>query len=77
MAAAKIGAVAVPVNFRLTASEIHYILDQSDTSLIVCDKEFEQIITTAKQGTETRLVITVGDLETTGSHSYERFYPII
>ena len=30
-AAAKIGAIAVPVNFRLTASEVHYILDQSDT----------------------------------------------
>ncbi|PGY15860.1 long-chain-fatty-acid--CoA ligase [Bacillus sp. AFS031507] len=71
-AAAKIGAVAVPVNFRLTASEVHYILDQSDTSLVVCDKEFEQIIATAKQGTETRLVITVGDPETTGYHSYER-----
>ena len=40
-AAAKIGAVAVPVNFRLTASEVHYILDQSDTALVVCDKEFE------------------------------------
>lgn len=71
-AAAKIGAVAVPVNFRLTASEVHYILDQSDTSFVVCDKEFEQIIATAKQGTETRLVITVGDPEITGYHSYER-----
>ncbi|MEH7376517.1 long-chain-fatty-acid--CoA ligase [Neobacillus drentensis] len=71
-AVAKIGAVAVPVNFRLTASEVHYILDQSDTSLVVCDKEFEQIIATAKQGTETRLVITVGDPVTTGYHSYER-----
>ncbi|MFP5112342.1 acyl-CoA synthetase [Bacillaceae bacterium C204] len=70
-AAAKIGAVAVPVNFRLTASEVHYILDQSDTSLVVCDKEFESIIAAAKQGTDVRLVITVGEPETTGYYSYE------
>jgi acyl-CoA synthetase (AMP-forming)/AMP-acid ligase II len=70
-AAAKIGAVAVPVNFRLTASEVHYILDQSDTAFVVCDKEFEQTIASAKQGTDVRLVITVGEPETTGSYSYE------
>ncbi|MEH7745402.1 long-chain fatty acid--CoA ligase [Neobacillus drentensis] len=70
-AAAKIGAVAVPINFRLTASEVHYILDQSDTSLVVCDQEFEPIIAAAKQGTDVRLVITVGEPETTGYYSYQ------
>ena len=71
-AVAKIGAVAVPVNFRLTASEVHYILNQSDTSLVVCDKEFEQIIDEAMQGTNVRLVVTVGTPEKTGYHSYEQ-----
>lgn len=70
-AAAKVGAVAVPINFRLTASEVHYILDQSDTALVVCDKEFEQIIAEAKQGTGIRLVITVGEPGITGYYSYE------
>ncbi|MFB5196399.1 long-chain-fatty-acid--CoA ligase [Neobacillus sp. KR4-4] len=70
-AAAKIGAIAVPINFRLTASEVHYILDQSDTSLVVCDKEFEPIIAAAKQDTDVRLVITVGEPEITGNYSYQ------
>ncbi|MEH7076886.1 class I adenylate-forming enzyme family protein [Neobacillus drentensis] len=71
-AAAKIGAVAVPVNFRLTASEVHYILEQSDTSIVVCDKEFEHIIADAKKGTDVRLAITIGEPQTTGYDSYER-----
>ncbi|MDR6125006.1 acyl-CoA synthetase (AMP-forming)/AMP-acid ligase II [Bacillus sp. SLBN-46] len=71
-AAAKIGAVAVPVNFRLTASEVQYILQQSDAAVVVCDKEFESIIAEAKQGAGVRLVITVGgEPETTGYYSYE------
>jgi acyl-CoA synthetase (AMP-forming)/AMP-acid ligase II len=70
-AAAKIGAVAVPVNFRLTASEVHYILEQSDAGIVVCDKEFEQIITEAKDGTLVSTVIVVGEPETTGAYSYQ------
>ncbi|WML57568.1 long-chain fatty acid--CoA ligase [Neobacillus sp. PS2-9] len=71
-AAAKIGAVAVPVNFRLTASEVQYILQQSDAAVVVCDQEFESIIAEAKQGAGVRLVITVGgEPETTGYYSYE------
>lgn len=30
----KIGAVAVPVNFRLTMEEVRYILDDSDASVV-------------------------------------------
>ena len=71
-AAAKIGAVAVPVNFRLTASEVQYILQQSDAAVVVCDQEFESIIAEAKQGAGVRLVITVGEPETTGYYSYEK-----
>ncbi|MFJ5714273.1 long-chain-fatty-acid--CoA ligase [Neobacillus sp. NPDC093127] len=71
-AAAKIGAVAVPVNFRLTTSEVQYILEQSDAAIVVCDKEFEQIIAAAKQGTIVSKVITVGEPETVGFYSYEK-----
>lgn len=35
---AKSGTVLVPVNFRLTATEIAYILDDSDTALLVVDE---------------------------------------
>lgn len=71
-AAAKIGAIAVPVNFRLTATEVQYILDQSDAAFVVCDKEFEQIIAEAKKDTAVRMVITVGEPETVGFYSYEK-----
>ncbi|MGG3468293.1 long-chain fatty acid--CoA ligase [Neobacillus pocheonensis] len=71
-AAAKLGAIAVPVNFRLTESEVHYILEQSDSSFVVCDKEFENIISEAKQGTVVRSVISVGEPETVGFNSYEK-----
>jgi len=71
-AAAKIGAVAVPVNFRLTAIEVQYILEQSDAAIVVCDKEFEQVIAEAKMGTGVRMVITVGEPETVGFYSYEK-----
>lgn len=70
-AAAKIGAVSVPINFRLTASEVQYILAQSDSTFVVCDQEFEQLISEAKQGTAVHFVITVGEPETTGYYSFE------
>ncbi|WP_078428631.1 class I adenylate-forming enzyme family protein [Alkalihalobacterium alkalinitrilicum] len=48
-AAAKLGAVIVPVNFRLVGREVNYILDQSDSVMVVCDQEFEDIIQEASR----------------------------
>ncbi|BCJ86139.1 AMP-binding protein [Effusibacillus dendaii] len=47
-AAAKAGAVLVPVNFRLTATEVNYILDHSDSVMVVCDAEFANLIEEAR-----------------------------
>lgn len=69
-AAAKIGAVVVPVNFRLTASEVQCILAQSDAALVICDKEFEKLIEDAILGTDVRFVVTVGEPETEWYFSY-------
>jgi acyl-CoA synthetase (AMP-forming)/AMP-acid ligase II len=69
-AAAKVGAVIVPVNFRLTASEVHYILEQSGTVLVFCDDEFEDIITSAREGTNAAHVITTGTPKAVGHHSF-------
>ncbi|CRK81974.1 class I adenylate-forming enzyme family protein [Neobacillus massiliamazoniensis] len=69
-AAAKIGAVVVPINFRLTASEVQYILAQSDAALVICDKEFEKLIEDAILGTDVRFVVTVGEPETEWYYSY-------
>lgn len=36
-AAAKLGAVTVPINFRLAAREMHYIMDHSDAKILLFD----------------------------------------
>ncbi|WLR50415.1 long-chain-fatty-acid--CoA ligase [Bacillus tianshenii] len=59
-AIAKIGAVVVPVNFRLTKGEVHYLLQQSDSIAVICDIEFEETIAVAVEDTLIRKVVTVG-----------------
>jgi acyl-CoA synthetase (AMP-forming)/AMP-acid ligase II len=73
-AGAKIGAVIVPVNFRLTAFEVHYILEQSGTVLVICDEEFEDIISSAREGTNAAHVITTGTPKTVGHHSLDNVF---
>jgi len=46
----KVGLVAVPVNFRLTAVEASYIFEQSDSVLVICDAEFETVVAAARKG---------------------------
>ena len=38
-AARKIGAIAVPLNYRLTAEEAHYVVDHSDAEIVYIDHE--------------------------------------
>lgn len=44
----KAGFVAVPVNFRLTAVEAGYILEQSESAAVICDAEFETVIASVR-----------------------------
>ncbi|CAM3851137.1 acyl-CoA synthetase [Mesobacillus zeae] len=69
-AVAKIGAVAVPVNFRLTSPEVQYILQQSDSALVICDVEFEETVWHAQHGSGVRQVIVVGKPNVEESLSY-------
>lgn len=48
LAAAKTGLVVVPVNFRLVASEIEYILNHSDSKGLIVHEEFIPAIETVK-----------------------------
>ena len=59
-AGAKIGAVIVPMNFRLTSSEISYILGQSEAKAVICDSEFEEVIKRAMEGSSVQKVVVVG-----------------
>ncbi|MHA6260474.1 class I adenylate-forming enzyme family protein [Sporosarcina sp. CAU 1771] len=46
----KLGLIAVPINFRLTASETSYIIEQSGCSAVMCDSEFEEAVAEASNG---------------------------
>ncbi len=49
-AVAKIGAVMVPVNWRLVSAEITYILDDAGAAALVFDKDFDAEVTELKEG---------------------------
>lgn len=71
-AAAKIGAVLVPVNFRLTASEVHYILEHSDTALVICDAQYEELIDEVRHNLPgLKHVIVLGTPKISGNLAYE------
>lgn len=42
-AASHLGAIFLPINYRLAASEVNYIVSDSGARLVFCDTEFEQI----------------------------------
>ncbi|WP_335508352.1 class I adenylate-forming enzyme family protein [Bacillus sp. JJ722] len=70
-AAAKLGAVIVPINTRLTSSELHYMLEQSDSVLVICDASFETTIAEAAQNTNVQNVIVSGSAIHAGFYSYD------
>ncbi|WP_335870829.1 long-chain-fatty-acid--CoA ligase [Bacillus sp. 2205SS5-2] len=49
-AAAKVGAVLVPINFRLVSKEVRYILQQSDSSIVICDDDLAETVEDARKG---------------------------
>ena len=71
-ALAKIGAVIVPVNFRLVAGEVNYILKQSDSVAVITDDTFDQIIQEAKKDLPAvRHVITAPAAKVDGHLSFD------
>jgi feruloyl-CoA synthase len=63
----KVGAVAVPINFRLTSKETGYILDNSDSSVVFFDDEYAEIIKNATDGNDKIISsISVGSQALTG-----------
>lgn len=44
----KLGGIIVPINCRLTSTEAAYIIDHSDTKLVICDEEYGELIEKAR-----------------------------
>ncbi len=55
-AANYVGAVAMPINWRLAAPEVRYILEHSGARVLVCDEALVDLGAAATQGTEAGLV---------------------
>lgn len=69
-AIARAGGVVVPINFRLVAKEVEYIVNQSDSVIILADSEFEETIVDAtKSLSSVRQIITTDDPQNSRSTS--------
>jgi acyl-CoA synthetase (AMP-forming)/AMP-acid ligase II len=51
-----LGAIAMPINWRLAAPEVRYILDHSEARALVCDEELVELANDATKGMEATLV---------------------
>src|SRR5437868_271458 len=55
-AANYLGAIAMPINWRLAAQEVRYILDHSRAGALVCDESLLDLANEATKGLESSLV---------------------
>ncbi|ROO84714.1 fatty-acyl-CoA synthase [Actinocorallia herbida] len=61
LAAARIGAIFVPMNFRLTGLESRYVLARSEAVALVCEEGLRDVADTARAGSPVRLLLLVDD----------------
>ncbi len=54
-AANTLGAVAMPINWRLAAAELHYLLEHSGAKVLVCDETLIELADEATGGADTQL----------------------
>jgi len=72
LAANRLGAIGVPVNFRLSGGEVAYILDDSGARLLFVDDTGKSAVEDAvKRASERVSVVTVGGFELDGASSYD------
>ncbi len=55
-AANYLGAIAMPINWRLAAPEVRYILEHSEARALVCDESLVELANDATKGMEATLV---------------------
>ncbi|WP_344680476.1 long-chain-fatty-acid--CoA ligase [Saccharopolyspora taberi] len=60
LASARLGAICVPVNFRLTAPEVSYVLADSGAAALVTEPAFADVVAAARTPS-LRTVLVVGD----------------
>ncbi|OLS36192.1 long-chain-fatty-acid--CoA ligase [Bacillus sp. MRMR6] len=76
-AIAKIGAVAVTINFRLQPNEIEYILNNSDSKILVVDSELVPTITPIRKRLsflKDIVVVNENNIQDTSYYSYRHIF---
>ncbi len=73
-AAAKIGAVTVPLNFRLVGPELIYQIDHSDSKVLIYGEQYTDMVNSIKNRIpQVSQYICVGGKEDSGEMDYEQF----
>jgi len=68
----KIGAVLVPVNYRLAAPEVSYILSDCGAKVLVFSKEYVEIVNTVRQGAKDVKLVGIMDDPPEWASSYKK-----
>jgi acyl-CoA synthetase (AMP-forming)/AMP-acid ligase II len=73
-AIAKVGLVIVPVSSRLTAAEVSYIIDHSDSVVMMYQEEFQDVVHKIKEDIpQIKYFLPIGNGDRTGGNDYESF----
>lgn len=70
-AAAKLGAIAVPINFRLAAPEVSYVLSDASADVLVAHEQLGELARAAIPRTRVRHLVVVDGAPGTGEIAYE------
>jgi fatty-acyl-CoA synthase len=71
MAAAKLGLILVPLNWRLTAPELAFILNDSTAATLFFDADLIELVKGFKAQTFQKHYIVIGDQKISDAHKYE------
>jgi fatty-acyl-CoA synthase len=71
-AAAKLGLILVPLNWRLSPVELAFILSDSGTEILVFDPDFGEQVEALRGQTPLRRLIVIGQREILGATGYEK-----
>jgi fatty-acyl-CoA synthase len=71
MAAAKLGLMVVPLNWRLTAPELAFIVNDSNAETLFFDADLIELIKSLKEKTSQTHFIVIGNQEISDAYKYE------
>ena len=71
MAAAKLGMIVVPLNWRLTAAELSFIMNDSSTKALIFDPELAELAAGIRAEAEINQSIVIGDQDVNDDLGYE------